>query len=164
MIDPTTYSDPKAIKRAIIVARPRIERVNRIAGWAVPVLGTLNILLGLSLYSLKSLFAGEMTILNSLLSYQLWGAIFLLAGLAMWGSFINNNWKVMRGALAFMVAVSFIWIIALVFRAFFFGYGNFIVLILWSGLTALKVIIYLFFFPEVPAPERRLAEGESHAV
>lgn len=162
-ISPAEYTNPSQIRQAILAARPRIEKVNRIAGWGTLVFGIFNMSLGVALFFFQARFSGGISVLNYIFNYQFWGMAFFLSGLALTTAFMANSWHMMRQVIAVMLTFKFIWLLALIFRFMFYRYDNILLLIMWGGLTALLMLIYLFFFPEVPATERRL-QGEEHNV
>lgn len=160
MINPTAYSDPIDIKNAIIAARPRIEQVNRIAGWGTVIFGVFNFVFGASLIMGLSRFSSGISLL-ALLGPVFWGTVFCFSGLIICIAWLLNSWGVMRTMLLLMFILKIIWLMSFVYRLVFTDYSNLLTTLVWSALASFQFCVYLFFFPEVPAAERRI-NRDSH--
>lgn len=155
MIKPAEYDNPIDIQSAIIAARPRIEQVNRIAGWATAIFGVFNFLFGLALIFGIARFSEGISLLV-LFGAVFWGIVFCSSGVIICTAWLLNNWRVMRLMLLLMFILKIIWMMSLIYRLIFTDYSNYLTVLVWSALAALQFCVYLFFFPEVPAAERRL--------
>lgn len=136
------------LKKQIEKARPRLKVVSPLAYWIVLVMGWFNIILGLTfIIGIDSTrFTAPLLIVNELLTFDLWGVVFILIGLLKLYSLKVNNWKLSRSTLFLGVSVKAAWMIALTIRSFI-SPGTLLLNILWVTVALLQMGAYVWFMP-----------------
>lgn len=136
------------LKKQIEKARPRLKAVSPLAYWIVLVMGWFNIILGLTfIIGIDATrFTAPLLIVNELLTFDLWGVVFILIGLLKLYSLKVNNWKLSRSTLFLGVSVKAAWMIALTIRSFI-SPGTLLLNILWVTVALLQMGAYVWFMP-----------------
>lgn len=134
--------------RKLKALRPSLWLVSPLTAAIVLGYGIINILLGVGLFSYvnpspNALFA----IINSVMTYQVWGSIFIVLGLFKLYSLAMNNWRMMRISLIIGIVVKSIWAIALFFR--YLDGGSILLLIIWLFFAYVQLVTYINFTPTI---------------
>lgn len=137
-----------SIEKQIQRARPGLRIVSPLAFWVVLIFGVFNIALGISFLSAidAQRITASLLIVNKILTYDLWGMIFLILGAVKLFSLYINNWNLSRNSLIVGVAVKAAWALALTIRIFVVP-GTIFLTLLWVALAAVQIATYIFFMP-----------------
>lgn len=149
------------IHNKILHARPNLRNVSPLAYWIVLILGLFNIVLGVSLFFAldSSRFSSPLLIVNEVLTFHVWGVIFILLGLTKIWSLISNNWKLAKNTLIVGVIIKASWAIALTIRTLI-SPGTMFINIIWITLALIQTVTYIFFMPPNIQPVLKRGKGE----
>lgn len=138
----------KSLKRQIREARPKLKMVSPLAHWTVTIMAVFNLLLGLSLFVLvdQTRLSAPLLIVNSLLTYKFWGAVFIGVGLLKLYSLWSNRWELARASLFLGVTIKAAWAVALIIRVLV-SPGTFFLTLLWVTVALLQMGAYVWFLP-----------------
>lgn len=132
------------------IARPSLKQVTPLSFMVILILAIFNLVLGLALMfaidSNQSRLSAPLIIVNDLLTFQFWGAVFIGIGLVKLFALKTNNWKLSRQSLLLGAGVKAMWAVALIFRVFI-SPGSVFLSLLWITIAALQMACYVFFMP-----------------
>lgn len=134
------------IAKKIREIRPRLKEVSPLAASILLGYGVINILLGIGMLfyvnpSPEAVFA----IVNSVVTFQVWGVVFILLGLAKLYGYFRNDWNFMKGLLVAGLSVKAAWAIALFIR--FLDGGSILLLVIWLFFAYVQLVTYIHFIP-----------------
>jgi len=135
----------RELKKKIETARPHISLISPITGWIVLGFGWLNVLLGIGLYNSPQSSTQRLVVVNHILTLKVYAALFMVLGLVMLYGYVRNNWSLMKKSLVAGLFIKATWLIALTILAF--DNGSLILLVIWSFLTYVQAITYIYFVP-----------------
>lgn len=129
-------------------ARPKLKAVSPLSYWIILVMGWFNIFLGSSFILAidEAKFTASLLIVNDLLTFKFWGAVFIVIGILKLLSLKTNNWAFARNTLFIGVSVKAAWMVALVIRTFI-SPGTVFVSLLWVTIALLQIGAYIWFMP-----------------
>lgn len=136
------------VMREIMHARPKLRIVSPISFWIILILAFFNLALGTTfLFGLDiNRFSNSLLIVNSILTFQFWGVVFIAIGLVKLYSLWKNNWELARTSLIIGVSVKAAWMVGLTIRIFV-SPGTFFVDLLWITVALIQMSTYIFFLP-----------------
>lgn len=136
------------LAKELQIARPSLRLVSPMSWWTVIVMAVFNILLGLSLLLLvdQSRFSAPLLIVNDILTFRLWGIIFIAIGLLKAYAIWANNWNLARRSLFIGVSIKAAWMIALTIRTLI-SPGTFFLNLTWITIALLQMGAYVWFLP-----------------
>lgn len=136
------------LRRELRHARPSLHKVSPLSWWIVMVMAIFNVVLGLSFLLLvdEDRFAAPLFIVNDVLTFKLWGWLFIVLGLVKGFSIFINNWGLARASLFMGVSVKAAWMVALTIRTII-SPGTFFLNILWIALALIQMGAYVYFLP-----------------
>ena len=148
----------ETLKQKIREARPSLRAISPMSFWFIALMGAFNILLGISLFlTLDELrISAPLIIVNELLTYKLWGVVFITLGFVKLLTLRANNWKWARRSLILGVSLKATWMVALIIRALT-SPGTVFLGLLWATVALTQIICYIFF---LPPQEMRLFSGK----
>ncbi|WP_139319475.1 hypothetical protein [Gordonia sp. CNJ-863] len=111
----------------------------------------LNLLLGPGLI-IGIARTNEFFIINGVLTYQFWGALFLILGLAQLAAYVRNSLQLMRIFLLCGLGLQMLWCAALTVRQVEELDANVFLLLFFSLIAYFKFFVYLHF-PNKPASQ-----------
>lgn len=137
-------------KAELAKARPTLRQVSPLSFAVITIMAIFNLLLGtLLMFAIdnnQSRLSAPLIIVNDLLTYQFWGAVFIVIGIVKLFALKTNNWKLSRQSLLLGVSIKAMWSIALIFRIFL-SPGSIFLTLLWLTIAALQMACYVFFMP-----------------
>lgn len=138
----------ETLKHQLEKARPKLKVVSPLAYWIVLVMGWFNIILGTTfIFGIDATrFTAPLLIVNELLTFDFWGAVFIFVGIMKLYSLRVNNWKLARSTLFVGVSIKAAWMIALTIRSFI-SPGTLLLNILWVTIAVLQIGAYIWFMP-----------------
>lgn len=132
-------------------ARPKLSVVSPLATRLIGGFGVFNVLLGLVLYQLR--VGSTLILINNIFSFQFWGVIYALIGIAHLVSLKVNSWKGARYSLFAGVAIKSLFLAALVIQTLEHGAANLSILVIWAFLAYVQAMVYVFFSPTAESIE-----------
>lgn len=135
---------PKANSKIKFI-EPKLRAVRPKSALAMKIFGTLNVVLGFSLYFQTARTHPSFFIINHLLDYQFWGVIYFSVGVLMLSSYIFNSWAIMRWSLLASLAIEFYWSFAFIVRQLIDPGENIILAILFATLAAVQIVSFIAF-------------------
>lgn len=139
-------SDKTPIKQQIRQARPKLRLVSPLAASIVVGFGIMNIVLGFGLAT-QRVRTVDLMVINEIMTYGVWGVVFMAVGLISLIAYARNNWKVMRIMLVFGVFLKLWWLAALTLRLVAGHYDNILFICLWGMLAFVQIVTYIHFMP-----------------
>jgi hypothetical protein len=135
-------------KKEIAKVRPKLYDVDpksSLICWSFVV---FNILLGI--YFLKTdLHTLRVPIVTGLFNNSMWGSIFLLLGVWLFGSLLNNDWNSIRYSMIAGLFVKAFWMYALVVVALQVGWLKTLAsLTMWAFIFTIQAITVIHFLPK----------------
>lgn len=131
-------------------ARPTLKQVSPLSFAVLLVMAIFNLLLGLSLLFAvdqnQSRLSAPLLIVNDLMPYEFWCAVFIGIGILKLYALKVNDWKLARRTLIIGVSVKGMWAVALIFRVFL-SPGSIFLTLTWLCIAALQMACYIFFMP-----------------
>lgn len=139
---------------------PRLRGLAPLTFWTTFVFATLNFFIGISLFVQfdASRLSSSLIIVNDILTYQFWGVVFFVLGIAKYYALYSNRWNLTKRLMLTGVAVKAAWTIALIIRVLV-SPGTILVTFLWVALAAIQVFTVIFFVPSLHI-EKQLEEGK----
>lgn len=143
---------------------PRLRSLAPLSFWIVFVFATLNLLIGISLYTTADTgrLSAPLIIVNDILSYKLWGVLFVLLGIGKYASLYYNKWDLTKKLMLGGVVMKSAWSIALIIRVFV-SPGSILVALLWFALMAIQIFTVIYFVPTLvmrrETDSERIADG-----
>lgn len=123
---------------------PYLKEVNGLLNLGVIAFGFFNLVLGACLFA-QSAVAKDFFIINDVFTYQVWGTVFFIAGVALLLGRWLNYWTMMRQTLAFLIFTKFVWLTALVVRQIVELNPNPFLLLFFALALVLQMGMYIYF-------------------
>lgn len=140
------------IKQKIRQARPRLRDVSPLGASIVIGFGIMNVILGFGLFTLRARTM-NLLVINDLMTYQFWGVIFGLLGVAMLLAYWINSWTRLRQALIVGVFLKSWWLAALSIRLLTGDYDNILLISIWGLLTYIQLATFIYIIPPQKSKE-----------
>lgn len=136
------------LEKQLRKARPKLRYYNPQAWWTILVMAWFNLILGLSFITAidESKITNSFLIVNDVLTFKVWGLIFISIGVAKLYSILSNRWELARSTLFVGVAVKAAWAVALIIRTLI-SPGTVFIDLLWITVAMLQMGAYIFFVP-----------------
>ena len=140
----------KSIERKIREVRPKLRRIRPLPYWIIVIYALFNLILGFSLFIAfdQQRLSASLLIVNEVLTYRVWGVVFMGLGILKLFSLFTNNWELSRRTLLVGVVIKAAWAIALTVRSFV-SPGTLILNLMWVSLALIQVVTFIFFVPPV---------------
>jgi hypothetical protein len=136
------------IAKKIREVRPKLKTVSPLTAAIMLGYGVINILLGLGmLVYVNPSPDAQFAIINDVVTFQVWGIIFILLGLTKLYGYFKNDWKLMKVSLVLGLVVKATWAIALFIR--FLDGGSILLLIVWLFFAYIQFVTYINFIPNL---------------
>lgn len=116
----------------------------------------VNIILGLGLFFLldSSRLSSPLLLINNVLTFDVWGALFIgLAAFITYG-LIKNNWELIKVSMLMGLTVKITWLTMLIIRVFE-NPSTILLVSIWLFFAYIQAITYIYFLPT--------QKGEHHA-
>ena len=138
----------QSLKHQLEEARPRLKVVSPLAYWTILIMGFLNLFLGSMFLFFTDViqFNAQLLVVNEVITFEVWGVVFLALGLLKLYSLASNRWDIARNSLIIGVAVKAMWMIALIIRAVI-APQTILFTILWATIALLQMGAYIWFMP-----------------
>lgn len=137
-----------ALQHEIHMARPSLRLISPLPWWIVLILGVFNILLGVSfLFAIdQDRFSAPLLIVNTALTFDFWGVIFIGIGTLKIFSLYMNQWELSRKSLFIGVVIKVAWMITLIIRSII-SPGTWFLTLMWVALASIQMAAYILFMP-----------------
>ena len=123
---------------------PRLNTLYPLLGKLISGFAGFNLLLGAALYCYQARTT-DFFIVNEILTYQFWGAVFFVTGIAQLAGLVLNSYSGMRLSLITGFIVKLFWLTALAVRQFVELDSNMFLLILFSFIAYIQFWTYIHF-------------------
>lgn len=133
------------INKKLKNARPRLFTIAPLTTSVCWGFSIVNIVIGLAMIIIYKGTIAPIPIAD-VLSYRLWGAVFLSMGLFGAISLIRNNWRITRWVQLLGILVKSIWLIALIVRCFYYP-QTVLITAVWFFFAYIQAMVYIFFIP-----------------
>lgn len=145
------------LKQQLREARPTLRVVSPLAHWVVVIMAVFNLILGAALFLAvdQNRVSAPLLIVNEILTFKIWGALFFAIGLLKLYSIKVNDWNLSRKTLLMGVSVKAMWAVALTIRSIV-SPGSIFLNLLWVTVAALQMATYIWFMP----PQTTLAQDK----
>lgn len=131
--------------RIVKSVRPKLYTISPFTSLICWGFAIVNILMGLGMFFLYHTTI-ELSVAN-IFSYQIWGVLFFLGGVASGFSLVRNDWKTTRQLLMYGLALKSIWAIALLIRCVA-APQTILITVIWLWLVYVQAITYIYFLPK----------------
>lgn len=133
------------VEDTIVNSYPKLRLIAPQSFWFSVIFGVFNAIIGLGL--ITTTFLTKLIIVG-VVPIKVWGAIFIIHGLALLLAVLVNNWKLSRALHLVGVAIKTAWWLELISESFS-GVGFPFVLFIWTTLLLLQSVVYLYFYPRI---------------
>lgn len=112
----------------------------------------MNVILGFGLFTLRARTM-NLLVINDLMTYQFWGIVFGLLGVAMLLAYWVNSWTRLRQTLIVGVFLKSWWLAALTIRLLTGDYDNILLISIWGLLTYIQLATFIYIIPPQKSKE-----------
>lgn len=127
--------------------RPKLKVVAPLTHFICVGYAIVNFLIALGLYTLYSP-TSSLVIVNNLITFQVWGLVFLGLSFTKTYGLIKNDWNVLRKGLLAGILVKSVWLFALAFRVVE-NPGTILIAVIWLFFAYIQTGTYIFFIPNI---------------
>lgn len=142
------YTD-KEIQKRLREIQPRLWDVAPLTALIIIGFAVMNTVLGVGMLTQTARVQSTLLVVNSVMTYEVWGTIFLVTGIAGAVTYIFNDWRAMRTLLVVGVFLKFWWLAAIISRMVIGSSDNIILFCLWGLLCYVQIVTYIKFTPEI---------------
>lgn len=130
--------------------RHRLSKVSPLVFAITGIYIGMNIVIGvvMAIAFDESRVVASLLIVNSIMTYKFWGAVFLALAVFQGYSLVKNNWKLVKLSLLSGVVVKTFWAVGLCLRAVVEN-GTLLIALPWITLALIQIATVVFFLPPV---------------
>ncbi len=147
------------LKQALKEARPKLSEIAPLTSAICWGYVAVNLILGLGMIFIYQGTIAPISI-ASILSYPMWGSLFVLAAVVGGYGLLTNNWKLTRHAQLYGLALKAVWAIALIIRCFEYP-QTILITAVWIFFAYIQAATYVYFLP-TPKGKIHGTEQSSH--
>lgn len=138
----------KDIKKQLQKIRPKLRLVAPLTYSLCWGFALLNLVFGLAMILVQRGELRPPLDIVAVLSWTIWGMIFLSIGLVMMYALLRNNWGLIKNIQLLGLGVKTTWLIALIIRSFE-SPASILITAVWLFLTHTQAMTYIHFMPQM---------------
>lgn len=140
------------IARKLRGLRPKLKEIAPLPAAIMRGYIAVNLILGAGLMSFTNPTGVPFPIVNNVLTFQVWGMVFIALGLFKLYSYLRNDFDLMKISLVIGLVVKSTWAVALIIRAF--DGGGLLLLAIWLFFAYVQGMTYMHFIPTLTQKDK----------